>query len=314
MSEDKSSPQAVRLVELVNQHAELFHDPENKGYAVINVSNHRETWPIRSKGFREWLSREFYRTEKRVPSTQGMQDALVAIEGEAVFDADEHPIFTRVGFHEGSIYVDLGGKHWDCVEITPDAHWLLPKPDVRFRRFNGMRPIPCPDIHTADLDALWQFLNVSSREDQVLVASWLVGAYRHSGPYPILILQGEQGTGKTVACRVLRSLIDPSVAMVRAMPRSERDLMIAAQNGWVLTFDNISGMRSWLSDALCRLSTGGGFGTRELYSDSDEVLIDVQRPIILNGIDSVGTRQDLLDRSIVINLDPIPDSRRIPET
>jgi hypothetical protein len=89
--------------------------------------------------------------------------------------------------------------------------------------------------------------------------------------------------------------------------------MIAAKNGWVVALDNLSGLSPWLSDALCRIATGGGFATRELYSDTDEILIDVQRPIILNGIDDIATRQDLIDRSLIINLEPIPEDKRKPE-
>jgi hypothetical protein len=91
------------------------------------------------------------------------------------------------------------------------------------------------------------------------------------------------------------------------MSRDERDLMIAAQNGWIIALDNLSGLSSWLPDALCRIATGGGFGTRELWTNTDEVLIDVQRPIVLNGIDDIATRQGLIDCAIIINLDPIPD-------
>ncbi|HKF95677.1 MAG TPA: hypothetical protein VKB96_14000 [Gammaproteobacteria bacterium] len=141
----------------------------------------------------------------------------------------------------------------------------------------------------------------------------LVVAMRPTGPYPVLILQGEQGTAKSTAAKVLRLLIDPSAAPLRTAPRDERDLMIAARNGWIIALDNLSGLSSWLSDALCRIATGGGVSTRELYSDTDEVLIDVQRPIILNGIDDIATRQDLIDRSIIINLEPIPENKRKPE-
>jgi hypothetical protein len=136
---------------------------------------------------------------------------------------------------------------------------------------------------------------------------------RPTGPYPVLILQGEQGTAKSTAAKVLRLLIDPSAAPLRTAPRDERDLMIAARNGWIIALDNLSGLSSWLSDALCRIATGGGVSTRELYSDTDEVLIDVQRPIILNGIDDIATRQDLIDRSIIINLETIADNKRKPE-
>jgi hypothetical protein len=114
--------------------------------------------------------------------------------------------------------------------------------------------------------------------------------------------------------KVLRSLIDPSRVPLRTAPRDERDLMIAGRNGWVIALDNLSGLPSWVSDALCRIATGGGFSTRELYSDAEEVLIDIQRPIVLNGIDDIATRQDLIDRALIVNLEPIPEAERVEES
>jgi hypothetical protein len=69
-------------------------------------------------------------------------------------------------------------------------------------------------------------------------------------------------------------------------------------------------MQPWQSDSLCRIATGGGFSSRQLYSDDDEKLFEAARPIILNGIDSVITRADLADRSLFITFDPIPDRAR----
>src|SRR5262249_14110992 len=90
-------------------------------------------------------------------------------------------------------------------------------------------------------------------------------------------------------------------------------LMISAKNGWIIGFDNLSTIQPWLSDTLCRLSTGGGFATRTLYEDSEETLFDAQRPVILTGIEDLATRSDLLDRCIVLYLPVITDDKRMPE-
>jgi hypothetical protein len=100
---------------------------------------------------------------------------------------------------------------------------------------------------------------------------------------------------------------------LRALPREDRDLFIAASNGHVLAFDNLSGLPAWISDTLCRLATGGGFAVRQLYTDQDEVLFDAARPIILNGIEEPVTRPDLADRAISLTLLPIPEEQRRPE-
>jgi hypothetical protein len=97
------------------------------------------------------------------------------------------------------------------------------------------------------------------------------------------------------------------------MPRDERDLMIGATNSWVIALDNLSDLPGWLSDALCRLATGGGFSTRELYSDAEEILFDAQRPVLLNGIEDLTGRQDLTDRAIIVHLPVIPEEKRRTE-
>jgi hypothetical protein len=155
-------------------------------------------------------------------------------------------------------------------------------------------------------------LNVRD-EDWLLVVAWLAQALCPRGPYPLLCLHGEQGAAKSTAAKVLKGLIDPGVPMLRTLPQNERDLCIAASNSRVLVLDNLSQFQLWLSDALCRLSTGGGLTTRQLYTDEEETIFDVQCPVILTGIEDLASRPDLLDRSIVLTLDPIPEDRRQTE-
>jgi hypothetical protein len=129
----------------------------------------------------------------------------------------------------------------------------------------------------------------------------------------VLIVTGEQGSAKSSFVRVLRSLIDPNSAGQRSLPRDDRDLFIAANNGHVLSFDNVSGLPAWISDTLCRLSTGGGYATRELYSDAAETLFDAMRPIALNGIEDIASRPDLAERALFLTLTPISETARKTE-
>jgi hypothetical protein len=156
------------------------------------------------------------------------------------------------------------------------------------------------------------FLN-ATEDDYKLIAAWVIAAMRNTGPYPVLVIHGEQGSAKSTTSRLLRTLIDPNQAALRTPPKSEEDLPIAARNGWVIALDNVSHLQPWLSDMLCRVATGGGFGKRERYSDTSEVLIQVQRPQLLNGIEEIACRSDLLDRSLIVELPSIPEARRKSE-
>jgi hypothetical protein len=154
---------------------------------------------------------------------------------------------------------------------------------------------------------------VQSDNDFVLVVAWALAVLRNRGPYPVIVLSVEQGSAKSTFSAILRALLDPNTAPLRALPREDRDLFIAASNGHVLAFDNVSGLPGWISDTLCRLATGGGFAVRQLYTDQDEVLFDAARPVILNGIEEIVTRPDLADRAVFLTLQPIPEEHRRPE-
>ena len=134
-----------------------------------------------------------------------------------------------------------------------------------------MLPLPKPE-GGGRIEDLRPFVNVPDDQDWCLLVAWVVASLKPSGPYPVLVLHGEQGSAKSTTAEVLRSLIDPSIASLRTAPSEERDLAIAAHNAWVLSYDNMSGVPLWLSDALCRVATGGGFATRTLYEDAEETI------------------------------------------
>ena len=246
-------------------------------------------------------------------SAAEIRSALDLLEARAQFDGPQRAVHVRIAEHGGHIYLDLADEHWRAVDIGPEGWRVIEHPPVRFRRPVGMLPLPVPE-RGGSIETLQSFLNLPSRNDFVLIVAWLLAALRSGGPYPLLAISGEQGSAKTVLSKLLKALIDPNAAPVRALSREERELMIAANNGYLLAFDNLSGLPSWLSDALCRLATGGSFAVRQLYTDDDEVLFEAARPILLNGIEDVISRPDLGDRAIFLTLASIGEAQRRPES
>jgi hypothetical protein len=288
---------------------ELFHSGD-EAYASVRISGHRETYRVRRSGFRRWLLHQYYLKYRSTPPDESVKLAIGQFEAIARFDGPCEEVFVRVGQKNGRIYIDLGDPAWRAVEIDAAGWGIVTDVPVCFCRPSGLLALPDP-IHVGKIDELRPFLNLATEEDWVLFVGSLVAAVRPRGPYFITELGGEAGSAKTTATRIFRALLDPWKAPVRSQPHDERDLMIAASNGWIVAFDNLSSLRPWLSDALCRLSTGGGFSTRALYSDDDEIIFDVQRPVLLNGIEDIVLRGDLLDRTISLILEVIePQMRR----
>jgi hypothetical protein len=299
--------------------AELWHDRDRVAFATILNQGRRENYMVKSQAFRDRLLDE-YGTRHRftidseshphAPGEQHIKDAVSSFVAKARSGAEHQPAI-RTAKDGERIFVDLGTPDWSAVEISVDGWRIISEPPVRFLRPAGLLPMPAP-TPGGDIHELKNFLNV--RDDEfVLAVSWLLAALRPTGPYPILIVNGEHGSGKSVFCRLLRRLTDPNSAALRSYPRDERDLFLAAKNGWVLALDNLSGLKGDLSDMLCRIATKAALGTRRLYSDDEELLIEVWRPILLNGIPPLASRADLASRSIVLSLRAMPESRRRSE-
>ncbi len=303
--------QAKRLVLLVKPEV-VFRAPDGESvFAAVTVDQHREVWPIRSKGFRRWLSNRFWSLEENSPSAQAVADALTSIEGRTQFTGKVSPVFIRVAPHGTDIYLDLANQAWEAVRITGAGWEVVSEPPVYFRRTRGMQALPTP-APGGSVHELRQFINIANL-DWPLILGWFVSALHPTGPYPALVLHGDHGAAKSTAARVMRRLTDPNSADLRGATRDLRDLALVANNGWIVALDNLSAIPEWLSDGICRLATGAGFSTRELYSDLEETIIDFQRPVILNGIEEIVTRPDLLDRALIVYLPRIDDTQRRTE-
>ena len=308
----KPKPTQSDLLIALAGDAALFHTDEGAAFADIEVDGHLETWPIKSNGFRQWLLHRYFIKTKGAPNREAITSAIAVLEAQARFNAPTYQVHVRTAAHKGKIYLDLCDAEWRAVEIDAKGWRVVDLPPVRFTRARGMLPLPTP-VKGGTVHDLQQFININKAGDFRLLVAYIVAALRDRGPYPILALRGEEGTGKSTLVRIIRSLVDPNKVPLRTPPREEHDLYIAANNGRLLAFDNVSTLPPWLSDALCRLASGGGFATRMLYTDQDEVLIDVTRTSLLNGIEDFVARPDLADRCIFIHLTPIADDERRDE-
>ena len=195
--------QADILIDLA-QSAELFHAPDGTGFADLEINGHRETWPIRSKGFRRWLARRFYDATQGAPSSEALASVLNVIEAKAHFDAPEREVYVRVGGLDGRLYLDLGDGSWRAVEIDVSGWRVIDNPPVRFRRAAGMQPLPMP-VRGGSVEALRSFLNLKTDTDFVLVVAWTLACLRDRGPYPVIVLSGEQGSAKSTFSAILRT-------------------------------------------------------------------------------------------------------------
>ncbi len=289
---------------------DVWKIPEGEPYATLRLGGHFEHWPIASATFKRYLSFQHYQATEKMLSQSALDDQRRTYEGQALFGGEVYPVFNRIGRLGLNLYVDLGCSDWKAVAINSEGWQVIDHPLARFTRAGSMQSLPMPATSGGDINLLRPFLNTATEADFQMLVAWLIGCFHPKGPYPILILNGEQGSAKSTTARVLRNLIDPANPVARSAPNSEQDLVIASKHNHVLAFDNLSSIKPMMADAFCRIATGGGFGTRKLHTDSDEMLFSATRPCLLNRIPDLAGRPDLADRAIVVSLPVIPPTDR----
>jgi len=308
---DRGPSVATQLVELaeelytfgVSELGEPFALPID-GPTVVSMLRGSKT------SLRALLAREFFARTGKAATQQALADALLVLEGMAQ-DTEESRLYLRAAQHDGDLWLDLGDPTGRAVQITRTGWSVESAAPVLFKRTTLTGPLPEPQ-RGGSLDGLWEWLNVAE-DDRPLVAAVLVSMLFSDQPHVVLAILGEQGTGKTTVVKVLTLILDPGPVPVRKPPRDADSWVTQAAGSWVVGLDNLSDIPPWLSDSLCRASTGDGDVRRKLYSDSDYAVFAFRRCVIFNGIDVGAMEPDLADRALPVTLDLIPDEERRDE-
>lgn len=300
---------------------------QGDGFASVTMGSGREAFAIGSRGFRAWLRKEFLYDHKRYPSPYALRTAINEIADQAA-DAREERIWRRVGTSDNVWFIDLGNENRCVVEIIPGSWKVINSAPIHFVRSRSIRPFPATrtdgcingdtgelkdedrSAHRQTFKEFAALLNLDTPADFQLLMTWCVCALTPSGPYPVLTICGEQGSAKSTLVRLIHDLVDPSLAPLRSLPSSEKDLFVSASNAHLLAFDNVSNISPATSDNLCKISTGGVAALRRVGTDADEVFLEFKAPIILNGIGDLILRPDLADRALFINTTAIPAEAR----
>jgi hypothetical protein len=217
----------------------------------------------------------------------------------------------------GGFEIDLGDASHTRVRVTAgNVDVITTGSNVVFCRTPTMLPLPMP-ADDGNLQLLRDKVNLDE-PSYLLLITWLTYTLARpkmpSSHYVILVLHGDQGSGKTFLCaRVILGLLDPNQLGAQVFPHNAKDLSIMAEHAHVLVFDNMRNFRAAMSDVLCMMSTGGTLSNRALYSNADLYTHHIHGAVVMNGIHHLLTQADLSERCLTLHTRGLPADKRKSE-
>jgi hypothetical protein len=290
----------------------LFRDESGEGYIALEIQGRQMIKACRSKSIKKWLSSEIYRTQKKAPGSEIIKSILAVLDGKACFDGPEIKLHNRVAWKAEDLWYDLANETWQAVKISKTGWEIVDKPPILFKRYSHNRSQIIP-TKEGDVRKFLDYINIVNPEHRLLLMVFLVSCFVPDFPHVMLVAFGAQGSSKSTLSKLTRLVVDPSLIDVASFPKSIHELVQTLAHHYFIFFDNVSHISEDQSDTLCKAITGGGHSKRELFENDEDVIYNFMRCIGLNGINLVTTRPDLLERSLLLELERIDPAQRKTE-
>ena len=307
-SEEKKGQIDV-LIDIVED-IETYRTSMDETYVTIQIRENNVN--VKSERFKKWIVSQFYNIESKIPTNDNIAKIILLLEARAMNEVNEVLVERRCATVDNCIYYDLKDDSCNVVKVSRDGWEIIKDPPVIFARTKTMYRQVTPE-RNGNLDILDKWFRYKDENHLILQKVILVASLIPNIARPIQVLHGEKGSSKTSTMKLVRDIIDPAIVPVVSIPKTIDDLAVYISKNYVPCFDNIDTISNQVSDLLCIAVTGGGHTKRKLYTDDEEQVMFFQRFIVLNGINVVATRPDLLDRCILLELERIPPNERKEE-
>jgi putative DNA primase/helicase len=266
-----------------------------------------EALPLTSRSY-NWLRGLIWKHEGRSVNGEALKTAAGTLAAFADASGDVRELYTRAAYSGGALYYQLGKGR--VVQVDKEGWRLVADPPVVFRSIANLKPLPDPE-RGGGFEALDALVNLKSDRDKRLFRAYAVTLPLEHVQRPILQPTGVMGSGKSTASRAVKRTLDPSAP--EAVRFDPRDFIQKASHSFIVMLDNQNSLPEWAVDMLCRLVTGEADSKRKHYTDDDDIIYELKRAVVLNGINAPTDRGDAQDRTLPVELDRIPDDKRRAE-
>jgi len=333
-NDEKPDSASILLAELQEKGDNLFQlfvDKQGVAFCASEIDDHRETLAIKSSRFRRWICKRYFESNQKPIKGEVLKQITDLLEANALFSKNVKDLRLRTssgnddeiisinsdGTKTKIIHYDLTNHSWQAVRITSTGWGVENSFDVPviFRRHSNQlaQVLPSREYPNDIFNQFMNLVNVKDDSNKLLLKCYIIALFIPDIPKAVLMLHGEQGSAKSTLQELIKILVDPSSIVSLTFPRDINELVQQLSHNYIAYYDNVSFIRDWISDQICRAVTGSGFSKRELYSDDDDIIYNFKRCIGINGINLAATKADMLDRSIIIMLERISKENRRKE-
>lgn len=316
-TDDNSSEKIYQFAKSIIKKCVVLDNDSNQVFALIENNGHFETIDLSNSKTKSWLRFAYYEYAGKNHSEEMYSNVLQLIKAEAIHGgASRETVYNRIAMFHDSLYYDLTTPDWLALKVTKDSVTVIPLTLTTpiFIRTQSQKEQFMPIFgNNQALSDLVSLIRIPTQDIQIFKVH-LISLFLEGFPIPIISVIGEHGSIKSTISKSIKQLVDPSGAQTISLSTNSENLILSFHNRYCVCFDNVSKIDQVISDILCKAVTGDGNAKRKLYTDSDEVIYDYKRKIILNGIAPNLEFPDLVDRNITYTTEKISENERITET
>ena len=307
----------VVMRRIVNKSVRFWIDEDNKKNVYVEFKRYNGAYclvPYGDEYFLAFLGHQ-YREQTKEHILPNFDEILKIKRQDTIYKETNCITINRrvAGSLRDKIVYFLADDMWQSVVIKPDGWAVKLRTKTKFIKTAADLPQVVPVGGGDCLKLLRPYVNLPSNDFKLLVICLIQFFSRQSSHYAMVISSG-RGTGKSTLTKLIRTLVDPSYSAASLTPNNDSELKNLLANSFVACFDNTAAMKDSYSNILCAAITGTREAKRKLYTDSDQVILNLHNIVILNGIDIVPYKSDLAERSLLFELRTISSKKRLPDS
>ncbi len=303
---DKIAEEVIADISIVvdKNNSEVF-------YGNMWIDGHVEYDNVDSQRFKSYL-RCKYRELSGESYSYNFYYLIQRKKDEARFNNNVVEPYYRLASNNKTITYFLADILHQYVLINSKGWKLKKKSKYIFLKRADMQEQVVPVAGGNLQELLFPFVNMD-RNSFILFLIYLVQCFFYNSSHFIAIISSGQGSGKSTLTKLIQLLIDPTLVTKALLPASVDELKNHLATNMLVAFDNTKKLSDDFSDILCAATTGATFTKRKLYTDIEMMVLNVRNIIVLNGIDIVPKKTDLLERSLLFELEKITPDRRMTD-